>query len=79
MKGAVVMKYVYPAIFSPADEGGYCVIFPDIRRGATQGDNMVEAMEIAEDFLSATLYDIEEERGKIPEPSEINATTFECQ
>jgi len=65
------MKYVYPAIFSPAEEGGYCVIFPDIRRGATQGDDMVEAMEMAEDFLSAALYDIEEEKTEIPKPGNV--------
>ena len=64
------MKYVYPAIFRPEDEGGFCVIFPDIRRGATQGDDMVDAMEMAEDFLSAALYDMEEEKIVIPTPSE---------
>jgi len=64
------MKYVYPAIFRPEEEGGFCVIFPDIRRGATQGDDMVDAMEMAEDFLSAALYDMEEEKIVIPTPSE---------
>ena len=65
------MMYVYPAIFRPDIDGGFCVIFPDIRRGATQGDNMVDAMEMAEDFLCATLYDMEEERATVPEPSNI--------
>jgi len=67
------MKYVYPAIFRPEDEGGFCVIFPDIRKGATQGDNMVDAMEMAEDFLSSVLYDIEEEKTMIPTPSDTKA------
>ena len=65
------MKYVYPAIFSPDADGGFCVVFPDIRRGATQGDNMVDAMEMAADFLCSVLYDIEEERAEMPTPSGI--------
>jgi len=64
------MKYIYPAIFRPEEDGGFCVIFPDIRRGATQGDDMVDAMEMAEDFLSSALYDIEEEKSAIPTPSD---------
>jgi len=67
------MKYVYPAVFSPEEDGGFCVIFPDIRRGATQGDNMIDAMEMAEDFLCSVLYDIEEEKADIPSPSDIRA------
>ena len=67
------MKYVYPAILRPEDEGGFCVFFPDIRRGATQGDNIIEAIEMAEDFLCSVLYDIEEEEAKIPNPSNIKA------
>jgi len=67
------MKYVYPAVFTPDVDGGYCVAFPDIRRGATQGDNMVDAMEMAEDFLASVLYDIEEEKADIPSPSNIKS------
>jgi len=67
------MKYVYPAIFRPEEDGGYSVIFPDIRRGATQGDNMIDAMEMAEDFLCSVLYDIEEERVEIPAPSNVKS------
>ncbi|MCL2225632.1 MAG: type II toxin-antitoxin system HicB family antitoxin [Defluviitaleaceae bacterium] len=67
------MEYVYPAIFRPEEEGGFCVIFPDIRRGATQGDDMADAVEMAEDSLCAVLYDIEEEKAEIPAPSDTNA------
>ena len=63
------MKYVYPAVFRPEDDGGFCVFFPDIRRGATQGDDMIDAMEMAEDFLCSALYDMEEEKVEIPNPS----------
>jgi predicted RNase H-like HicB family nuclease len=70
IEGSFFVKYVYPAIFRPEEEGGFCVIFPDIRRGATQGDDMIDAIEMAEDFLSSVLYDIEEEKSVIPTPSD---------
>ena len=65
------MKYVYPAIFHPENEGGFSVFFPDIRRGATQGDTIAECIEMAEDFLCLALYNMEEEKAKIPTASNI--------
>jgi len=65
------MKYVYPAIFKPSDVGGYEVYFPDVRMGGTQGSDMVEAMEMAVDFLSSALYDIENKGCGMPNPSKI--------
>ena len=61
------MKYVYPAVFHPESEGGFSVYFPDIRRGATQGDSVAECIEMAEDFLCLALYHMEEEKAHIPE------------
>lgn len=49
------MKYVYPAIFYAAKEGGYCVEFPDVQGAATQGETLYEAMEMAEDALAGML------------------------
>ncbi|MCL2852813.1 MAG: type II toxin-antitoxin system HicB family antitoxin [Defluviitaleaceae bacterium] len=66
------MKYVYPAIFRPEVEGGFSIFFPDIERGATQGDDMIEGMEMAEDFLCSVMYDIEEEKSEIPDPCDAN-------
>jgi len=68
----LIMKYVYPAIFRPEPEGGFSIFFPDIDRGATQGEDMVEGMEMAEDLLCAMMYDIEEEKAEIPIPSNVN-------
>ena len=39
----------YPAKFTPAEEGGYIVTFRDIPEAITQGDDMTEAVEMAED------------------------------
>lgn len=49
------MKYVYPAIFYVAKEGGYTVEFPDVEGAVTQGETLLEAMEMAEDALAGML------------------------
>ena len=48
---------VYPAIFYKAVEGGYVVMFPDLDNGATQGENLEDAMYMAQDFIGTWLYD----------------------
>ena len=67
------MKYVYPAVFHPEEEGGFCVYFPDIKRGATQGETIAECIDMAEDFLCLSLYNMEEEKQAIPAPTSIKA------
>lgn len=49
------MKYVYPAVFYTAIEGGYTVEFPDVQGALTQAENLFEAMEMAEDALCGML------------------------
>jgi len=49
------MRYVYPAIFYNAIEGGYCVEFPDVEGAATQGSTLYEALAMAEDALAGIL------------------------
>ena len=63
------MKYVYPAIFHSEKEGGFSIFFPDIEGCYTQGDTMVEAVEMAEDALNLMLWDKEENKEPIPHPS----------
>ncbi|MDR2167677.1 MAG: type II toxin-antitoxin system HicB family antitoxin [Clostridiales bacterium] len=62
------MKYVYPAVFSP-DEGMYCIYFPDIGMGATQGDDMADGIMMAEDFLAGALCHLEDAGMEIPKAS----------
>ena len=66
------MKYVYPAIFSPEEDGGYCVYFPDIPVGATQGEDLIECMDAAEKFLADAACFMEDEKREIPKPSIIS-------
>ena len=56
------MKYVYPAIFYRAIEGGYCIDFPDVAGAATQAETLYEAIEMAEDALSGMLVSWEDEK-----------------
>jgi predicted RNase H-like HicB family nuclease len=65
------MKYVYPAVFHPERGGGYSVYFPDIARGATQGETLAECIETAEDFLCLALYGMEENKEAVPKASGI--------
>lgn len=67
-------KYIYPAIFTKEGEF-YTVRFPDLESCYTQGDNLQDAYEMAEDVLCLMLYNLEEEKAKIPAASE----TFEIK
>lgn len=66
-------KYVYAAVFTPEDEGGFSVNFPDLEGCYTQGDTIAQAMDNAEDVLCLTLYDLEEKDAAIPAPSGVKA------
>ena len=62
-------KYVYPAIFSPSEDGGFVVSFPDVSGCYTDGNTLAEALEQAKDALCLMLYDMEEREEAIPEPT----------
>lgn len=62
-------KYVYPAVFTPEENGMFSVDFPDLEGCYTCGENLAEAIYMAEDVLAFTLYDYEREHRPIPAPS----------
>ena len=62
-------KYAYPAIFTPEDDGGFSIIFPDLEGCYTCGDNMVDGLTMAEDVLALVLYGYEKDGREIPAPS----------
>ena len=68
-------KYLYPAVFCREDVG-YSVSFPDIDCCFTSGETLEEAIDMAKDALRLMLYDMEESKQSIPEPSDI--TTIQC-
>ncbi len=63
-------KYVYPAVFTKEDDGKYSVIFRDLEGCYTCGDNIEQAIEMAEDVLALVLYGYETEGKEIPIPSD---------
>ena len=63
------MKYVYPAVFTPLDDG-YDVHVPDLPGCRTCGDTLVDAIEMAEDAVSMWLWDAENEKEAIPKESQ---------
>jgi predicted RNase H-like HicB family nuclease len=67
------MKYIYPAIFTPEENGGYSVRFPDLEGCYTCGDDLPDAMEMAEDSLALVLYGYETDNRPIPSPSSPSA------
>ena len=62
------MRYVYPCVLTPEEEGGFFVSFPDIPGALTCGDDRVEALEMAEDALAVALAGYVHERWDIPNP-----------
>lgn len=71
------MKYAYPAIFTPEEDGGYSVRFPDLEGCFTCGDTMADAIFMAEDALALVLYGYEHDNRTIPAPSTAAAIPLE--
>lgn len=64
------MKLIYPAKFYTFNDGkGYTVEFPDLPGCITQGDDLQEAFEMAEDAAAGWILTSIEEGESIPNPS----------
>ncbi len=64
-------KYVYPAIFTPEEDGGYSIRFPDVPNCFTGAETLDGAMEMANDVLCLMLYDMEQANTEIPAASTV--------
>lgn len=62
-------RYIYPAVFEPCEEGGYCVTFPDLPGCITEGDTLEEALHMARKALALHLWSMEDDGDAIPEPT----------
>ena len=69
-------KYAYPAIFEE-DKGSIAVVFPYLENCYTQGENMVDALEMASDVLSSKLVFMEDNGEVPPKPTPVNELKIE--
>lgn len=60
------MKYAYPAIFTPTGDGGFDVKVPDLPGCRTCGDDLADALLMAEDAVEMWLWDAENKSEQIP-------------
>ena len=70
------MRYVYPALFTEEEDGKYSVVFPDLEGCYTCGDDLADAIYMAEDVLAFTLYSMEKRKETIPNPSSLSGETI---
>lgn len=65
------MKMVYPAVFRPFEDnsGGYTVEFQDLPGCVTEGKDLEEALEMAEDAASGWILGELEDGNEIPKAS----------
>lgn len=67
------VKIKYPAVLTPAEEGGYLVDFPDFEGGAfTEGDTEAEALSNAAEVLGLILEARKAKGQPIPAPGPIH-------
>ncbi len=67
MKKALKRKILeYPAVFSPAIEGGYNVSFPDFPGCVTCGDNFEHAKAMAKEVLELWIEELESKKEELP-------------
>ena len=71
------MKLVYPANFYYEEYGGYSVEIPDLLGCVTQGENLEEAMEMAQDAALGWILTAIEAEEEIPKPSQIEQIKLE--
>ena len=62
------MRYAYPCVLTPEEEGGYSVSFPNVPEALTCGDDRDEALAMAEDALAVALGAYVRCREDIPAP-----------
>ena len=72
------MKLVYPALFKPFTDGsqGYVVEFPDLQGCVTEGNDLINAIEMGTDVASGWILDELEDGNPIPTPSNYNDLTI---
>lgn len=75
------MKLVYPAIFTPYEDksGGYLVEFPDLKGCVTGGDDLADALFMAEDAASGWVLTELEDGKPVPAASDLENVKAEAE
>ena len=60
-------KLIYPAIFHKEEVGGYSVTFPDLPGCNTEGNDLAEALYMAQDALGLYLYSLKQDKVPLPQ------------
>ena len=63
------MLYRYYALFNPAEEGGYSILFPDLPGAYSCGDDLDTGIWMAQDCLQLALESALDDGDEIPTPS----------
>lgn len=73
------MVVAYPAIFTPEENGGYLIEFPDIQGAFTgiNNDDLGYGMEMASEVLGLTVADYLESGDDLNKPTAVNKVKHE--
>ena len=63
------MRYSYKILLTKEEEGGYMVIVPALPGCITQGDNIEEAMAMAQEAIELYIEELQARGEKIPDNS----------
>ena len=64
-------RLAYPVVLTPAKEGGYCVEIPDFGTH-TQGENIADALYMAQEAIEMMGVFWEDEGRLVPQPSDLS-------
>jgi antitoxin HicB len=70
-------SYIYPASFTPAEEGGFVVTMPDLPEVVTQGETIEQCIEEATDALDEAIIGRIKTGDAIPLPSAVQVGQYE--
>jgi len=70
------MKYIFPAVFSLLSDGTYYVEIPDLPNCQTEGADLQDAYEMAQDVIAMWICDSEDHQEAVPTASDIRNVSF---
>lgn len=71
------MNYIYPAVFYPEEDGRYSVVFPDLNDLATYGDDLADALAMAQEACAQYLYTALRDGEALPKATHKDAVTLD--